>query len=191
MSRKSPSCEYFYCLNRNQLSQYWKCVVEDHVFFCPSRCDRCSVCKEISDIFSELHNSFFYPKTAVANNHDEILYQSALWRIFTSILDKRNKRFIIETAKSIPNSGLVLTMGRQVNRSFICFLVKNYYLDKQNYHKLCHCYNCKRLDSLLSQMERWSFYELNRFHDKWFIIFHRKFECQIASSFYLKKCLKK
>ena len=136
MSRKSPSCEYFYCLNRNQLSQYWKCVVEDHVFFCPSRCDRCSVCKEISDIFSELHNSFFYPKTAVANNHDEILYQSALWRIFTSILDKRNKRFIIETAKSIPNSGLVLTMGRQVNRSFICFLVKDYYLDKQNYHKL-------------------------------------------------------
>ena len=56
--------------------------------------------------------------------------------LFTSILDKRNKRFRIETAKSIPNSGLVLTMGRQVNRSFICFLVKDYYLDKQNYHKL-------------------------------------------------------
>ena len=25
--------EYFYCFNRNQLGQYWKCVVEDRDFF--------------------------------------------------------------------------------------------------------------------------------------------------------------
>ena len=32
-------------------------------------------------------------------------------------------------------------------------------------------------------MDRWSFYDLNRFHDKWFIIFHRKFDCQISLLF--------
>ena len=71
-------------------------------------------------------------------------------------------------------------MGRHVNCNFICCLVKNYYFEKQNHHKLCQCYNCKHLDVLLSEMERWSFYELNRFNNKWFIIFLRKFECQIT-----------
>ena len=66
-------------------------------------------------------------------------------------------------------------MGKDVNRKFVCLLIKIFYLDKQKHHKLCHCYSCKRLNSLLSEMERWSFYELNRFHNKWFIIFHRKF----------------
>ena len=72
------------------------------------------------------------------------------------------------------------TMGRHIGRNFICSLVKNYYIQKQNHHKLCHCYNCKYLDSLLSEMERWNFYQLNRFHSKWFITFHQKFECQIT-----------
>ena len=71
-------------------------------------------------------------------------------------------------------------MGRHVNRNFICSLVKNYYVLKQNHHKICHCYNCKCLDNLLSEMERWSFYELNLFHDKWLIIFRRKSNCQIT-----------
>ena len=54
----------FFCLNRNQLGQYWKNVVEDHDFLCSSRCDRCSICKEMSDVFSELQDSwFFYSKT--------------------------------------------------------------------------------------------------------------------------------
>ena len=67
---------FFYCLNRNQLGQYWKCVVEDRDFLCSSRCDRCSICKEMSDVFSELEDSwFFYPKTTLANNHDGIPYQ--------------------------------------------------------------------------------------------------------------------
>ena len=48
--------KYFYCLNRNELGQYWKCVVEDRDFFYSSRCDRCSICKEISDAFSELQD---------------------------------------------------------------------------------------------------------------------------------------
>ena len=81
--------QYFYCLNRKQLGQYWRCVVEDRDYFCSSRCDRCSICKEMT-VFSELQGSwFFYPKTTVANNFDQIPYQSVLWCIFTSILDKK------------------------------------------------------------------------------------------------------
>ena len=52
--------QFFYCLNRNQLGQYWKCVVEDRDFLCSSRCDRCSICKEMSDVFSELQGSCFF-----------------------------------------------------------------------------------------------------------------------------------
>ena len=105
--------QYFYCLDRKQLGQYWKCVVEDRDYFCSSKCDRCSICKEMSDVFSQLQDSwFFYPKTTVANNHDEIPYQPVLWRIFTSTLNKRNERFRIEIAKSIPNTGLVLDYGQ-------------------------------------------------------------------------------
>ena len=67
----------------------------------------------MSDVFSELQTViFFYPKASVANNHDETPYQPVLWRIFTSTLNKRNERFRIEIAKSIPNTGLVLDYGQ-------------------------------------------------------------------------------
>ena len=71
-------------------------------------------------------------------------------------------------------------MGRHVDRAFICFLIRQYYLDKQNQFKFCHCFTCKRLKSHLNEIDRWSFYDLNPFHDKWFIILHRKFVCQIT-----------
>ena len=144
--------EYFYCLNRDQLGQYWQCVVEGRDSFCPRRCDQCNICKEMSDVFTESQDSyFFYPKTSVANNHEEVPYQPVLWRVFTSVIDKNNKKFQIE-------------MGRHVDRAFIWFLIKQHYLYKQNHHKLCNCYICKRLHSLLSEIKRWSFYDLNRFH---------------------------
>ena len=31
--------EWCYCLNRNQLGQYWQCVVQDRDTFCPDRCE--------------------------------------------------------------------------------------------------------------------------------------------------------
>ena len=106
--------QYFYCLNRKQLGQYWRCVVEDRDYFCSSRCERCSICKEMTDVFSELQDSwFFYPKTTVANNFDRTPYQSVLWRVFTSILDKKNRKFRFEIAKSIPDTGLVLDYGQR------------------------------------------------------------------------------
>ena len=71
------------------------------------------MCKEMSDVFAELQDSyFFYPRTDAANSQEEIPYQPILWRIFTSVIDKNNKRFHIEIGKSIPNQGLVLNYGK-------------------------------------------------------------------------------
>ena len=51
--------EHFYCLNRDQLGQYWQCGVEDRDSFCPSRCDQCNICKKMSDVFTELQIVIF------------------------------------------------------------------------------------------------------------------------------------
>ena len=80
--------EYFYRLNRKQLGQYWQCVTKDRDTFCPERCEKCSICKEMTDIFSGLQDSFlFYPKQSVAKNFDQVSYQPVLWRIFNSVID--------------------------------------------------------------------------------------------------------
>ena len=105
--------EYFYCINREQFGQCWRCVVEDQDKYCPTGCDKCNICKEISDIFSELQDSyFFYPKTSLANNQDKLLNQPFLWRAFNSVINKNNKNFRIEIAKPIPHSSLVLNYGK-------------------------------------------------------------------------------
>ena len=80
--------EYFYCLNRKQLGQYCQCVTKDRDTSCPERCEKCSICKEMTDIFSGLQDSFlFYPKQSVAKNFDQVSYQPVLWRIFNSVND--------------------------------------------------------------------------------------------------------
>ena len=99
--------EYFYCINREQLGQYWKCVVEDRDSFCPSRCDQCNICKKMSDVFTD-YSYFFHPKTSVANNQEKLPHQPVLCRVFNSVINKNNKNFRTEMAKSIPHSGLVL-----------------------------------------------------------------------------------
>ena len=100
-------------MNREQLGQYWRCVIEDRDVFCPDRCDKCNICKEMSDVFPELQESyFFYPRTDYANNQEDIPYQPILSKIFTSVFDKNNKKFRIEIGKSIPNRGLVLNYGK-------------------------------------------------------------------------------
>ena len=81
-------------------------------------------------------------------------------------------------------------MGRHVDHAFIHFLVRQYYIDKRNHHKFCYCFNCKRLDSLLNEMNKWSFHNLNQFHDKWFIIFHQKYDFQITLFQFLSKNVK-
>ena len=105
--------EYFYCVNRKQLGQYWKCAIEDRDAFCPSRCNKCSICNEMTEIFTELQDSlFFCLKTSVVNNHEEIPYQPVFWRVFTRVIDKNNKTFRIEIGNSIPHCGLVLNYGK-------------------------------------------------------------------------------
>ena len=64
-------------------------------------------------------------------------------------------------------------MGRHVNRQFVCCLVHEYYYNKQKHHKFCVSTSCKSLGNLLNEMERRDFYGSNKFHNKWFIIFHK------------------
>ena len=71
-------------------------------------------------------------------------------------------------------------MRRHVDRAFLHFLIRQFYIDKRNHHKFCYCFIYKRLDSLFNEMNKWSFRNLNQSHDKWFIIFHRKYDCQIT-----------
>ena len=99
-------------MNRKQLGQYWKCVVEDRDAFCPSRCDKYNIFNEMTETFSELQDSyFFYPRTSVANNPEDIPYPPVLWRIFKSVINKGNKKFRIEIGKSVKHHGLVLNYG--------------------------------------------------------------------------------
>ena len=44
-------------------------MVEDHNYLCPQKCDKGVICKEMTGMFVELQDSyFFYPKTHPANN---------------------------------------------------------------------------------------------------------------------------
>ena len=105
--------EYCYCLNRNQLGQYWQCVVKDRDTFCPSHCDTCTICKEMSDVCIELKDAYFCsPNNNVANNAESKPYQSVLWRVFTSIIDKNRRQFYIGIAKSDPSDNLILNYGK-------------------------------------------------------------------------------
>ena len=102
--------EYCYCLNRNQLGQYWQCIVENSALLCPSKCEEGEVYKETSHIFTELQDSwFFYPNTKVPASFESKPYQPVKWRIFTAA---NKKKFRIEIAKSIPHIGLVVNDGQ-------------------------------------------------------------------------------
>ena len=71
------------------------------------------MCKEMSDVFAELQDSyFFYPRTDTEISQEEVPYQPILWKIFTSIIYENNKRFRTEIGKSIPSQGLVLNYGK-------------------------------------------------------------------------------
>ena len=64
-------------------------------------------------------------------------------------------------------------MGRHVNRLFISFLFHKFKIEIQNHCDFCSCYYCKRFDNLHKELERWSFHNLNKKHDKWFIILYQ------------------
>ena len=67
----------------------------------------------MSDVFTELQDSyFFHPKTSVANNQEKFPYEPVLWRVFSSVINKNNNNFRTDIAKSIPHSDLVLNYGK-------------------------------------------------------------------------------
>ena len=100
-------------MNQKQLDQYWQCVIKDGDTFCPDRCEKCSICKEMTHVFTELQDSFFFhPKQSLANNDDPVSYQLFLWRVFNSVIDKKNKKFRIEIGKSSQHTGLLLDYGK-------------------------------------------------------------------------------
>ena len=92
------------------MGQYWQCIVENSALLCPSKCEKCEVCKETSHIFTKLKDScFFYPNTKVPASFESKPYQPVKLRIFTAA---NKKKFRIEIAKSIPHIGLVLNNGQ-------------------------------------------------------------------------------
>ena len=52
--------QYCYCLYCQQLGQYWRCVVENHNLLYLRKRDKCNVCKEVSLIFTNLQESYFF-----------------------------------------------------------------------------------------------------------------------------------
>ena len=84
----------------------------------------------------------------------------------------------------LQNQFLILTLlqiiGRHVDRKFIVHLIKGFYKKKKNHHSLCDCFKCKRFVNILQEIERWSFYDLNRTHNKWFVIVHNKYDPEIT-----------
>ena len=52
--------EYFYCLNRKQLDEYWECIVKDQEIFCSEKCHDCVVCKFLTEAHDGLRRSYFF-----------------------------------------------------------------------------------------------------------------------------------
>ena len=70
-------------------------------------------------------------------------------------------------------------MGRHAHQECVVFMIHRYYLDQKSHHFRCSCFKWKRLSNLLHEMDRWSFYDLNQGHRKWFLIFHKKVDSQV------------
>ena len=95
--------EYFYCVNRKQLGEYYHCVLNDQKILCPKKCAECAVCKLVATVFENLQESyFFYP-----NKYN---LQPVLWRIFYENGNKSYK-FRLEIVKTVEGPDLVLDYG--------------------------------------------------------------------------------
>ena len=106
--REKPHGFYCYCLNRKQLGQYWRCIVEDCKFMCPSECGHCSICREMSHIFVELQEAYFFQPNLICRSASQGMpLQPVLWRVFNRSINKNSASFRIEIAKSIPHIGIV------------------------------------------------------------------------------------
>ena len=73
--------EYCYCLDCNQLNQYWRGVTQNMKLLCPKDCGNCFACKEFSLIYIELQESYFFRANVSP-------YKPVKWRIFTATNEK-------------------------------------------------------------------------------------------------------
>ena len=110
---EKPHGFYCYCLNRHQLGQYWRCIVEDCEFVCPSKCRHCSSYRETFHIFVELLETYFLqPNIICGSASDDKPLQPVMWRVFNRNINKNNTFFKVEIAKSIPHIGIVTNYGQ-------------------------------------------------------------------------------
>ena len=84
--RSNGSC---YCLNRKQLGQYWSCIINNKDYFCPSSCEQCKICKEVSHIFPELQDAYFFTPNTHFFFSENIPYQPVAWRIFSATKNEK------------------------------------------------------------------------------------------------------
>ena len=77
--------QYFYCLNKKQLEEYWGCIVKDQDVFCSEKCNNCVVCKFLTNTYDELKSTYFF------SARKDIPHKHILWQIFTDVIDKNNK----------------------------------------------------------------------------------------------------
>ena len=54
--------EYFHCLNRKQLDEYWECIVKDQEILCSEKCHDCVVYKFLTEAHDGLKRSYFFHK---------------------------------------------------------------------------------------------------------------------------------
>ena len=101
-----------YCLNRQQLGQHWRGIVEDYNFSCQSQFGRCSICSEMSHIFVKLQDVYFFQPNVTCSAYNEEPLQPVLWRIFNRNISKKNNCLNIEIAKSIPHIGIVTNYAK-------------------------------------------------------------------------------
>ena len=51
--------KFCYCLDGNQLNQYWNCFIQNTKLLCPRDCGNCNACKKCSLVYTELKDNYF------------------------------------------------------------------------------------------------------------------------------------
>ena len=94
-----------YCLNHEQLGQYWCCAAKDREWFCPRSCGHCEICKEVTHMFSELKDAHFF--TPNATIFEDLSYQPIAWHIFSA----NKSELYIQVAKSKKSLDIITDHG--------------------------------------------------------------------------------
>ena len=95
-------------LNCRQLGQYWHCIISDRDYFCPSSCEQCKICKEVSHIFSELQDAYFFNPNTHIHSFENLPYKPVAWHIFSAT---NKKPLSIQIVKSKLSLGTITDDG--------------------------------------------------------------------------------